>query len=456
MKILKLSIFALICALIFTQCVDREFEIPDLNGVSPELPADAVVVSIRSLLDNQTLGTSKALPAGSYIKGIVVGDDKTGNIYKTMIIQDETAGIAIIIDETDLFNTYYVGKEVYVKLDNLYLGDYNNNPQIGMSPDNDGVTRIPAALITDIFLEGTFNNQLDPVVLTLGQLSRQHLNMLVQFDNVEFAAFELNKTFATAIPEEDIFQSENRIVNNCEGVVDLTVRSSGFSSFANTVIPSGNGTLYGILTIFDDTYQLTIRDLADVQFFGERCDGGSGTGGGPDQEIIVLGTGGSVDGALVEDFQSGSSNSDVVIDGWLNIVTQGERFWRYKEFDGNVFIQATAFTDENAVMESYLVTPELNFDNVSNMSFKSATAFYSHGGLDVLYSSNFDGDPNTATWEAINCNLAGSGQDNYDWVESGNIDLTVYSGKGHIAFRYTGSGPNGDTNTMILDDIEIE
>ncbi len=450
MKNIKSIFLAFLCAIVLIQCVDREFEIPELNGESPEIPEGAAILSVSDILDNLQLGTSVALPANSYLKGVVVGDDKSGNIYKTLFIQDESAGIALIIDETDLFNTYFVGREVFVKLDNLYIGDFNNLPQIGMAPDNDGVTRIPSALVSDILLPGTFNNQIEPVTLLLGQVSDQHLNMLVKFENVEFPDSYLGDTYATAVPSENIFQSENIPLENCDGA-SITIRSSGFSSFANTVIAEGNGTLYGVLGKFgtgQEAYQITLRDLGDVQLDGERCDGSEGNGGNN--------TGGELEGELVEDFEGGADNQDVSLDGWINVATKGTRVWRFNEFDGNLYIQATAYNDEEPEMETYLITPELDFDALTTLSFRSATAFYTHGGLDILFSSNFTGDVNAATWDVIDCALAGSGQDNYDWVDSGSVDLSAYNGKGHVAFRYSGSGPGGDTNTMILDDIAVE
>ena len=687
MKNLQFLVFILLLGLSFTQCVDQEFDVPPLDGPTVNVP-DEAVVTIESIMENFSMSNPFKLEAGTYLRGVVVGSDKSGNIFKTLFIQDETAGIAVIIDETDLFNTYYVGREVYVKLDDLYLGDFAELPQIGMAPVGEDVSRIPSSLLGDIVLPGAYNVSVEPTEILIGDVSNQLLNTLVQINNVEFAASELGSTYATAIPASNIFQTENRTIVNCDGV-DLVLRSSGFSEFANTPLPNGNGTIYAILGRFGDSYQLVIRDLGDVQFDGDRCDGSTGGGGGTDPvdiddadvisinsvlstfaigesvaltqgkyfkatvtaddrsgnifkqlfiaddsdailisldrfdlfqdypvgsevyikldglhigdfaglpQIGINASGGEVNripesqiastviatnttqsvsprdiqfsdinddllnhlvrlsdvqvidsslgdtyadasgpsslnhtiescdgdniimrssgfadfansqlpegngsitavltkfgdnyqivirdltdvsltamrcdgsgggggggdpeaGTINEDFESGNNNDAVNLTGWSNIATQGDRTWQFKEFDGNLYAQATAFGDDAAVMETYLVTPELDFDEVTTMSFVSAQAFYTHGGLEVLYSSNYNGNADSATWETINATIADSGSTEHAWISSGDVDISGFSGSGHIAFKYTGSAPAGDTNSMRIDDVIIE
>ena len=216
MKSFKLLILLLGVTLSLTQCIDQEFDSPPLTGPTVDVP-DEAVITIATLMEQFSLNNPVALDAGSYIRGAVVGSDKSGNIFKTLMVQDATAGIAIIIDDTDLFDTYYVGREVYIKLDNLYLGDFAGLPQLGMAPNNGDVSRIPGALLSDIVLPAAFNVSVTPTPLLLGQLNDAALNTLVQLDNVEFAAFELGETYATAIPAQNIFNTENRMISNCDG-----------------------------------------------------------------------------------------------------------------------------------------------------------------------------------------------------------------------------------------------
>jgi len=444
MKSFKLLILLLGVTLSLTQCIDQEFDSPPLTGPTVDVP-DEAVITIATLMEQFSLNNPVALDAGSYIRGAVVGSDKSGNIFKTLMVQDATAGIAIIIDDTDLFDTYYVGREVYIKLDNLYLGDFAGLPQLGMAPNNGDVSRIPGALLSDIVLPAAFNVSVTPTPLLLGQLNDAALNTLVQLDNVEFAAFELGETYATAIPAQNIFNTENRMISNCDGF-EVILRSSGFSNFANTEVPSGNGTLFAILGKFNNDYQLTIRDLGDVNFTGDRCDASGGGGGG----------GGDPEGTIDEDFESGVNFDPVAVEGWDNIATTGERVWQFREFDNNVYAQATAFNDDSPNMETFLVTPEIDFDEVTTLSFRTAQQVYTHGGFEILFSANYTGDPNAATWETIDATFVNPDTPDHEWVQSGDTDISGFSGKGHISFKYSGSGPSGLTNSIRIDDVVVK
>lgn len=65
------------------------------------------------------------------IGGQVVSEDRSGNIYKSIYIQDETGGIEIKIGKNALYNDYKLGQWVYVKCNGLTLGEYNGMPQLG-------------------------------------------------------------------------------------------------------------------------------------------------------------------------------------------------------------------------------------------------------------------------------------------------------------------------------------
>lgn len=68
-----------------------------------------------------------------YIKGKVVSNDEQGNIYKSLHVQDETAGIEIKLNNN--VGLYYpYGSWVYVRLKDLYIGNYRMMLSIGGAP----------------------------------------------------------------------------------------------------------------------------------------------------------------------------------------------------------------------------------------------------------------------------------------------------------------------------------
>ena len=57
----------------------------------------------------------------------------------------------------------------------------------------------------------------------------------------------------------------------------MIVYSSNFSTFAMAQSPTGNGSIQGIYTIYNNDAELQIRDLYDVDMPNARCDGTFGT-----------------------------------------------------------------------------------------------------------------------------------------------------------------------------------
>ncbi|MGB1248835.1 MAG: DUF5689 domain-containing protein, partial [Chitinophagales bacterium] len=126
----KLSIIAVLSFFLFTiGCIEDDFDKPDNTGCYDE--GLEATITIADLKD----GFNGIITEDHIIKGIVVGDDKTGNFYKQMVIQDETGGIAIQVDRNEFYVNYPAGRTVYVKLKDLYIGVSNGSHQIGASND---------------------------------------------------------------------------------------------------------------------------------------------------------------------------------------------------------------------------------------------------------------------------------------------------------------------------------
>lgn len=111
---------------LFTSCVKKDFKPPvDNSAYDPQLEVTHTIQEIQSLPQNIMIEED------IIIEGVVVMDDKSGNYYKKIVIQDATGGIELMIDQNNLYNDYPIGRKIYVKLKGLYLGNYGSNLQIG-------------------------------------------------------------------------------------------------------------------------------------------------------------------------------------------------------------------------------------------------------------------------------------------------------------------------------------
>ncbi|RMG81908.1 MAG: hypothetical protein D6714_12175, partial [Bacteroidetes bacterium] len=449
-KIFQISLFFL-GFLFATGCVDQTFDLPPVDGVDPNLEATLTIAELKSHHFSGAIENIDSIDAlrnlsEVIIKGTVVADDRSGNWFRSFVIQDETGGIEITHTQADAYVFYAIGREVYVRCNGLYMSDDSGVIQLGgYTYVQNGGLRMGA--ITDIFKRvepGVRVGEPTPALKTIGGLGYNDINTLVELENMQFVTADAGVTFADVVG----FRTLNRTLEDCFGN-QIVLRTSGFAEFAGEKTPDGNGTIKAIYSEFNGTGQLFIRELTDIQFDSTRCGQGTDpepcTGTPPILEELEM------------DFQQFSDNEDIMTAGWTNQAVSSNRLWRARTFDGNTYAQATAFGDNSGEpMEAWLITPAFDFSVPKVLSFESAQAFYNHDGLSVWISFDFECDATKATWEQLNVPLAGQSDPDHAWIPSGPVELTGYSGIGVIGFRYVGQGPDAMTTSYRIDNIVVE
>ena len=126
----KLSLL-LVGSLVFMAC-DRTYDAPPLN--EPKYDGAAANITISQLREEYKAATQDSpitITKDEVLKAYVSGNDESGNIYKTIYLQDETGGISMLVDQSSVYNYYRVGQEVYVNLKGLCVSVYGDEQQIG-------------------------------------------------------------------------------------------------------------------------------------------------------------------------------------------------------------------------------------------------------------------------------------------------------------------------------------
>lgn len=174
-------------------------------------------------------------------------------------------------------------------------------------------------------------------------------------------------------------------------------------------------------------------------------------------DVVVIGTS-TVVSSLNENFTGVAVDIDFDTNGWLNANTQGERYWQGKEYDGNYYIQTTAYGATSDNIENWVVTPGVELTTPKKLSFDTKTGYYQHAGFSVHVSTDFDGNNSnllTSTWTQISPTIATGPSDGYgNWVNSGDVDLSSYSGTIYVLFKYIGDN-SSNTTTFQLDNVQI-
>ncbi len=374
---------------------------------------------------------------------ITASDKKDGNLYKEAYVQDGTTGLRMLFDGN---SGLYIGDSVIVNLKGLYLGDYGNFIQLGSDPytDASGNLRVSGFNMDSQILKVATGKKPVPQIATIKQVkSASWLGKLVKLENVQFSDEETGKTWADAIANPPA--AANRNLTDCSSNA-IIVRTSGYASFAGKILPPGKGSLTGIVTVFNSDYQIIVRDFSELQLDGDRC------GYVPQP----LGTPAEV---ISQNFESFANDASIYITGWQNIAQVGGRIWLAKVFSGNAYTQATGYNSGLTKMVTWLISNPVTISAQKILTFQTAKAYWAHTGsnrpMDVLFSTDYNGNNlATASWTNLTATLAGKNDPDHTFIDSGNINLPVQSGKsGVIAFRFTGS--NTESTTYRIDKIKV-
>lgn len=274
-------IFIVLASLIITGCVhDDQYDEPDLkNFQCADLTATMTLADVKAKFTNNT---TYVFPDNStdIIEGYVSSTDETGNIYKTIYIQDKpenpTQGFTLSVDMVSTYTQYPQGSKIYIKLAGLAVGTYGNVVQLGVkdpaSTLPNALARIPEKLVpARIFRSCSVREKIVPKVMTLAQMvsaNDQYLGCLIQVNNAEFDSRVLCTNYAPNGVSAD------RQIRDASTTTARVVRNSGYASFANQIMPAGNGKFVGIYSKFNSTYQMYINKVTDLEMNNfPRIDG---------------------------------------------------------------------------------------------------------------------------------------------------------------------------------------
>ena len=128
------------------------------------------IAQAKELYLSQTTKKPIQVERDFVIKGKVTTSDQAGNLYKTLYIQDETAGIEIKIGKNGLYNEYKLGQTIDVQLQDLTVGNYRGMLNIGYKADEgseyDTSNLDHYEIIDSHIFKGEYGDPVAPKVIT--------------------------------------------------------------------------------------------------------------------------------------------------------------------------------------------------------------------------------------------------------------------------------------------------
>ena len=469
MKIYKKIILSLVtvASIVFTSCVDNnDYTLPNIIGNEENKALNAVLDSInnRTLTlrtinevkqDWFTSRQAKQVNQNIVVKGYVTSSDATGNFFREFYMQDAienaTSGIKVVLNQTNSHNQFNIGREVYIRLKGLYIGETrsgDNDATIGGFVENGG-TELEAISENQIkkfnhILRSNKSEEIIPLNVKFSAIGDQHLGMLVKINNVFFDENLAGKTYFDPTRSFDT----DRLMKSCEGFdfTEFELATSSFANFGGSALPSGGGSIKAIVTKnYSRQLRLALNSVDDVDMNGDKCT------------LLNINDFTEI---FKEDFEATSGNINIT--DWTNFNQEGTRLFRsYSDrYSSSRATSIGSFRSNDTNTISWLITPEIDLDNTANefLTFETSNSFADGSELEVLISTNWDGNTanlETATWETLPANIVSDSESFRNWVSSGLVELTNYSGKIRIAFKYTGSGDRSKDGTYEIDNVIV-
>lgn len=286
MKKTKLYLALVLGAICLGSCMDEDWKAPDFgdnppygnNEIVPDKAKQTSVAELKAQYAN-VIGSNgyKQIEEDLQLHAVVNGNDQGGNLYKQISIQDETGGIIVGINGTDLYAMMPVGQKIVINLKGLYIGGYGKMAQLG-SEYNGGMGRMDVNVwkqnvrlvgneVTTTNGEETTTVAMTAVADTIAFTDAKDYNSMIGrivcLKNVEISG-EGTQVLA---PED----GSVRLTSNCANrdikgseAKDIVLRTSTYSDFASRPIPAGLVDIYGVCTIYNGTWQILMRTNSDL------------------------------------------------------------------------------------------------------------------------------------------------------------------------------------------------
>ena len=293
-----------------TGCQDGDWdkEINENYKIGNELITEHNVISIKELKENPMYkaailsmkydkdhdfrnNTACLITEDIQIKGIVITNDRGGNLSQCINITDESGeNIQVSIADNDIMTYLPVGQEILVDLKGLYIGGYSETPIIGYPNEKysgqEGGSEIYRMSFMSRFLwykhfkaigKPDLSRVPEAIALTDELYGHELADVckLVYVDG-KFASCDGNTKIADPkkVESTDTGNGVNETFYGTTTSKSVIVRTSTYADFSACLIPAANVRVFAIMTrdTFKSGYQLQLRDADDITIFCTGCN----------------------------------------------------------------------------------------------------------------------------------------------------------------------------------------
>lgn len=518
-------------------------------------------------------GDASQAADSAIFKGRVISESSTGNIYNSIVVQGDGCALNISVRTNKLTAIPAFGQEIFVNITGMKIGNYNGLMQLGAEGTYQGQPSMTFMESADFEAKFQINgvpdaSKVDTLLITLGDIAnkdaatlQKYQSQLVRIDGLTFET--PGQPFAGA-------ENTNRYAKDDSGN-RLNIRTSSYASFKSNIIPTGQGSVVGILSYFGTDWQLLLNDITGIIGFDETVtpdtpvegegDGSAekpysvdqvlagATGTAWTQGFIVgwvngktlsdgatfevpatsntnlliaatadckevakcvpvqlpagevrsalnlqdhpeyLGKAVSLKGSLeayfgtkgiksVTEFKGDFGGSTETPDtpanpvatldenfdggtnipaGWTNTKITGDKSWYITEYESNKYAAITGYKGVEPPFNAWLITPALDLNAMGSKVLTFDTQVNGYGSTTSEFKVFIltDVDPTKCTPVELKATFAVAPDSGYSgWANSGEIDLSAYSGVVYIGWQFT-AAKDENYATWCLDNVKL-
>ncbi|MDD3320705.1 MAG: DUF5689 domain-containing protein [Paludibacter sp.] len=318
---------------------------PDNGDVSNA--TEISIADVRAMNSDVAKTTSVTIPDEKKIVGIVVSDGVNLNSYSTnlqLVSLDNSAGIMVRFDSDHSFS---LGDKVEIVVSGQSLEFYKKLLQINNVPLSNA-TKISSA------------NTVTPTTATIAQITA----------NMDAYESRLVKIENATITNTSNTYSGNSTINDGTGEIILYTRSQ--ATFATTSLPVSAQNITAFVTRYDDTKQISIRNLDDV------------VSGNPNLPVLQITSANSASANVNEQFSHTFISQEANLTGTTVISCDNLPSWL--SINGMTISGTTPTTEETFALNIVATNGIITANQTFTITVKAPTA----AGVNLLTNGSFE------------------------------------------------------------------
>lgn len=222
----------LLLSIVLSGCYDNHSPLPSGDSA---LSRNINIAQLRSMCREGCCNIDNDL----ICVGRLTSSDSEGNFYRSLVIEDKTGGVELLLGTYSIANQYPVGLEVALYLNGTAIMEKSGVVQVGLPPqgfDSSPREMESQEIIDRHLIRGTSVAAIEPIISTIATLDRSMCGRFVAVENLRYTPHDEDAT---------TLDDYRRFTDGDGNAIFAYI--SPYSDFANDEMPTAILSVQGIL-----------------------------------------------------------------------------------------------------------------------------------------------------------------------------------------------------------------